>query len=119
MSSDLEMIVCQQCGRGFLMTANYRRLLTRRRVEVAVPMLCPTCFLREGPVPKEQGEVKWFSPRKHYGFIVTAKGDEVFFHQQQILDEDTSHVQAGKPVRFHVRASAKGPEALNVKVLEE
>jgi CspA family cold shock protein len=118
MSSDLEVIVCQRCGRGILVTKNYRRLLTRRRVEVTVPVLCPTCFLREGPMPKEQGEVKWFDARKHYGFIVTDEGSEIFFHQQQILDADASHVQAGKSVRFHVRASAKGPEALNVKVIE-
>jgi CspA family cold shock protein len=76
-----------------------------------------TCFLRKGPAPKEQGKVKWFSPRKRYGFIVSAKGEEVFFHQQQLLGGN--EVRKGQMARFHVGHSAKGPQALNVELVEE
>jgi hypothetical protein len=33
---------------------------------VVDPVLCPTCFLVDGPLSKEHGRVKWFNPYKHY-----------------------------------------------------
>ena len=82
-------------------------------------MLCPTCFMKVGPLPKMPGRIKCFSPRKHYGFIVPDEGeDEVFFHQEQIFDDDGSGVRDGQAVRFHLGYSPKGPEALNVELSE-
>jgi CspA family cold shock protein len=89
----------------------------RRGAKAVVPVLCPTCFLKKGPLPKERGKVKWFSPRKHYGFIVTEQGDEVFFHQRQLLTDDRE-AHEGEAARFHVRGTPKGPEALNVELGE-
>lgn len=117
--SQIEVVICQRCGRGFVVTSNYLDMLARRGRNVVRPVLCPTCFMKAGPRPKQHGEVKWFSPRKHYGFIVTDKGSEVFFHQRQIVGERTDETQEGQPVRFHVRDAAKGPEALNVEIVEE
>jgi CspA family cold shock protein len=81
-----------------------------------MPVLCPTCFMKVGPLPKQQGHVKWFNPRKHYGFIVAEEGEEVFFHQQQIIKGNGEDVHEGQEARFHVRYSAKGPKALNVEL---
>jgi CspA family cold shock protein len=80
-------------------------------------MLCTTCFLKIGPLPKQKGEVKWFSPRKRYGFIVTNDGEDVFVHQQQILNKAGKHPHEGQGVRFHVHQTPKGPEALNVELM--
>jgi CspA family cold shock protein len=82
------------------------------------PVLCPNCFLKKGPLPKERGKVKWFNPHKHYGFIVTEEGEEVFFHQRQMLEGTADETQEGQTARFHVRYAAKGPEALNVELGE-
>jgi CspA family cold shock protein len=112
------MIVCQRCGRGFVLTTTYRNWLARRGAKMVVPVLCPTCFLKGGPLPKQQGKVKWFSERKHYGFIIAGEGEEVFFHQRQILDGDESEAREGQAARFHLRYSKKGPEALNVELGE-
>jgi len=117
MSNQHEAAICQRCGRGFMLTATYRNLLDRRGAKVVTPVLCTTCFLKDGPLPKQRGRVKWFSPRKHYGFIVTAKGEEVFFHQHQLLGDNEVH--KGQTALFHVRYSVKGPEALNVELVEE
>jgi CspA family cold shock protein len=76
-----------------------------------------TCFLKAGPLPKQKGEVKWFDPRKRYGFIVTEEGEDVFVHQHQILGSDAAKPHEGQMVRFHVQQSSKGPEALNVELL--
>jgi CspA family cold shock protein len=99
-------------------TTTYRDFLARRGARVVRPVLCPTCFLKAGPLPKQEGEVKWFNPRKHYGFIVTTEGDEVFFHERQILPSAQHAPEEGQTVRFHLHYPRKGPEALNVEVLE-
>lgn len=118
MRDGFDVIVCQRCGRGFIVTATYRDFLKRWGREVVDPVLCPTCFLGAGPLPKEEGRVKWFSPRKHYGFITTGGNQDVFFHQQQLLDRVEDVPREGQATRFHVRHSAKGPEALNVEIRE-
>ena len=118
MPERIQMIVCQRCGRGFILTANYCDLRARRGAEVVVPVLCPTCFLNKGPLPKMRGKVKWFDPRKGYGFIVAEEGMEVFFHQRQILGNSRKEMNEGQAVRFHMRDTMKGPEALNVELEE-
>jgi len=118
--SDKDRIVtCQHCGRGFMLTATYCNFLTRRGAQVIVPVLCMNCFMKRGPLPKQRGKVKWFSRRKNYGFIVSEENEQLFFHQQQILETDGNAPQKGHAVRFHVRYSPKGPEALNVELLGE
>jgi cold shock protein len=119
MQNQLQLAVCQKCGRGFVLTDTYRRFLTRRGRRVIKPMLCPTCFRKIGPLPKQRGEVKWFSQRRHYGFIITGEGEEIFFHQQQLFGDMEAHPQNGQTAWFHLHYSPKGPEALNVEIVEE
>jgi len=116
MNAELDVIVCQRCGKGFVLTATYQDFLTRWGRQLVVPVLCRTCFLEEGPLPKEEGKVKWFSTRKHYGFIKIEEDGDVFFHQQQLMAEGSGEPQEGQSVRFHMRYSPKGPEALNVEI---
>jgi CspA family cold shock protein len=101
-----------------MLTTSYLDLLKRRGARVVVPVLCPTCFLTKGPQTKRQGEVKWFSTKKNYGFITSEEGEDVFFHERQILENRQESIQQGQVVRFHVHYPQKGPEALNVEVLD-
>jgi CspA family cold shock protein len=119
MSSRVQSVVCQHCGRGFVLIKTYLDFLTQRGVKVKVPMLCMTCFLKKGPLPKQRGEVKWFNLRKRHGFIVTREGEEIFVHQQQIIGNDKSKPHKGQTVLFHKRYAVKGPEALNVELIQE
>ena len=96
----------------------YREWLARRGLKVVEPVLCPTCFTQVGPRPKKAGEVKWFDPRRHYGFIVGEEGEEVFVHQNQIVERQ-GKVKEGQRALYHKRYAEKGPEALNVEILEE
>ncbi len=116
MQGELQVEVCQRCGRGFVLTHTYRGYLERWGRPVIVPVLCPTCFLQAGPLPRKRGEVKWFSPRKRYGFIAVGADEDVFFHEEQLLGKAEVAPRAGQHVRFHVRQSSKGPEALNVEI---
>jgi cold shock CspA family protein len=119
MAEQFQTVTCHRCGSGFVLTTTYQNLLSRRGAKVVIPVLCPTCFLNGGPQPKQRGTVKWFSLRKHYGFIVTDEGEEVFFHEQQILEENGNKVRSGHTVQFHLHYPIKGPEALNVELVEE
>jgi len=77
-----------------------------------------TGFLKAGPLPKQVGEVKWFSPRKHYGFVINEEGRDVFVHQQEILEGQGNGLHEGQKVCFHVQHSPKGPEAVNVELIQ-
>jgi CspA family cold shock protein len=85
---------------------------------VIVPPLCLRCFQQAGPLPKERGKIKWFDRRKHHGFIVSEQGDELFFHTSQLFDKSPKGPHEGQVVRFHVGNALKGPEALNVELLD-
>lgn len=119
MTESIRVLICQRCGRGFILTATYRQWLARWGEQVVVPVLCRTCFQKMGPMPKLRGQVKWFDPQKHYGYIVSREREEVFFHQRQILRNDGNETRPGQTAHFHLRHSAKGPEALNVELSEE
>jgi CspA family cold shock protein len=102
-----------------MLTDTYLDLLERRGVRVVAPVQCPTCFLGDGPWLKHLGEVKWFNPGKRYGFIITETGEEVFFHQEQLLADNgrvPRQLDPGQTVRFHLHDARKGPEALNVEL---
>ena len=117
MSTTLRAAVCQRCGRGFVFAASYRDLLTRRGIKVKTPVSCVTCFRKDGPLPKQQGTVKWFNSRRRYGFVVTVEGLDVFLHLRQILDDKGTEPHTGQTTRFHVHYTQKGPEALNVELV--
>jgi CspA family cold shock protein len=75
-------------------------------------------MVKHGPSSKVTGKVKWFHSRKRYGFITSDTAGDVFFHQQQIVNNSRSVPAQDTPVRFHVRDTWRGPEALNVELLE-
>jgi CspA family cold shock protein len=72
-----------------------------------------------GPERKTQGSVKWFSAHKHYGFIATDEGEEVFFHERQLLANNGNGPHKGQRAQFHIHYPIKGPEALNVELFED
>jgi CspA family cold shock protein len=101
-----------------MLTETYLDLLKRQGIQTVTPVQCPTCFLAEGPLPKLRGVVKWFSSRKHYGFIATEEGEDAFFHENQFVVDNSTMPREGQDVRFHLQYPIKGPEALNVELVE-
>jgi CspA family cold shock protein len=118
MSEQTTIVECKRCGTSFILSPTYCDWLARRGVKVIQPMLCATCFSKVGPLPKQRGVIKWFNPHKHYGFIDAEEGEDVFFHQEQIV-EGGKEAHEGQRARFHVRYAERGPQALNVEVLGE
>ena len=61
-----------------------------------------------------QGTVKWFNPRKGYGFIATPDGRDVFVHYSSITAEGFKTLDVGDAVAFEIVEGEKGPRATNV-----
>lgn len=61
------------------------------------------------------GMVKWFDPKKGYGFITQDNGEDVFVHWRQIItDESFKTLQDGERVEFEVVQGEKGLQAEHV-----
>ncbi len=61
-----------------------------------------------------EGKVKWFNPRKGYGFIGTDDGRDVFVHYSSIAAEGFKTLDEGDVVLFEVVQGEKGLRATNV-----
>jgi CspA family cold shock protein len=65
-----------------------------------------------------EGKVKWFNPRKGYGFIGTADGRDVFVHYSSITAEGFKTLDEGDSVTFDIVEGEKGPRATNVMPMQ-
>lgn len=65
-----------------------------------------------------QGEVKWFDPKKGYGFIVGPEGQDVFVHFSQILGDGFRSLKDGEQVEYDLSEGDKGLQAREVKRVE-
>lgn len=62
-----------------------------------------------------QGTVKWFNRIKGFGFIEQESGTDLFVHKSQVEGEITD----GDVVEFEVGEGPKGPNAVNVRKVQE
>ncbi|MBP7052105.1 MAG: cold-shock protein [Phycisphaerae bacterium] len=61
-----------------------------------------------------EGTVKWFNPRKGYGFIGTNDGRDVFVHYSSIAGDGFKTLEEGVVVLFDIAEGEKGLRATNV-----
>ena len=64
-----------------------------------------------------KGTVKWFNNQKGYGFISVEQGNDVFVHFSGLNMEGFKSLEEGASVEFDITEGAKGPQAVNVTVL--
>ena len=60
------------------------------------------------------GKVKWFDPKKGYGFIVGEQGQDVFVHFTSIAGSGFRSLKDGEEVDYEVVKGEKGFQARNV-----
>jgi len=65
-----------------------------------------------------QGEVKWFDPKKGYGFIVGPEQQDVFVHFSQIMGDGFRSLKDGETVEYEMVEGDKGLQAKEVKRIE-
>lgn len=64
------------------------------------------------------GTVKWFDPRKGFGFIAGDDGNDVFVHYSAIQMDGFKTVRSSAKVEYDVSADAEGRAlAVNVKAV--
>ena len=61
-----------------------------------------------------EGCVKWFDPKKGYGFIEQPEGEDVFVHYSGIVGNGFKFLRAGEKVEFQVVPGPRGPQAAQV-----
>ena len=64
-----------------------------------------------------EGKVKWFDPKKGYGFIIAEDGKEVFVHYTGIVKEGFKALTEGQFVSYEIGDGDKGVQAVNVQIL--
>ena len=57
------------------------------------------------------GQVKWFDPKKGYGFIVGPEGQDVFVHFSQIQGDGFRSLRDGEAVDYELIEGDKGYQA--------
>ena len=61
-----------------------------------------------------RGQVKWFDPKKGFGFIVGPNDQDVFVHYSQIEGEGFRSLNDGEKVEYELVEGDKGFQARKV-----
>jgi cold shock CspA family protein/ribosome-associated translation inhibitor RaiA len=67
--------------------------------------------------PTPRGRVSKLLPTERYGFLETAGGREIYFHENSVLNDGFRDLKLGATVTFAEEEGAKGPQASTVKLL--
>ena len=65
---------------------------------------------------RDRGTVKWFNPKKGFGFLTTENGEDIFVHYRSICGRGHRFLTEGQVVYFDVTESKKGKQAENVSI---
>lgn len=65
-----------------------------------------------------EGVVKWFDPRKGFGFLVGPEGQDIFVHFTVIQGEGFRVLKDGSKVNYDAQRSDKGWKAIRVARIE-
>jgi CspA family cold shock protein len=70
-------------------------------------------------IKAERGVVKWFDPRKGFGFIVGPEGQDIFVHYTHIEGEGFRALRDNSEVEYDAAETEKGWKATRVVRLEQ
>jgi len=62
-----------------------------------------------------RGQVRWFNPKKGYGFIDMENGESVFVHFSDIEGKGYKTLNEGETVEFQIEETEKGKKAVHVR----
>ena len=65
------------------------------------------------------GTIKRLVSERHFGFIRTETGQDVFFHSSAVTDNAFDSLTVGQTVSFDLEHGDKGPKAANVQLRRE
>jgi CspA family cold shock protein len=65
-----------------------------------------------------KGTVKWFDPKKGYGFITMEDGNDIFVHYSAITMDGFKTLEENQKVEFDITEGPKGKQASNVRTAD-
>ncbi len=71
----------------------------------------------KGKQRMQEGVVQEILPEEGYGFLETADGRAVYFHQASVLDGHFPLLRIGTRVKFTEESGDKGPQASTLKII--
>lgn len=72
----------------------------------------------EGKLENVEGQVKWFDPKKGFGFVVGPDGQDIFVHFSSIEQQDGFRtLRDGERVVYTAALGGKGWSASSVRAL--
>ena len=106
-----EILYCARCGISFLWSQEEQK----HAGGAPAPLHCPGCR-RLLPAPgRERGQVKWYDPRKQYGFLVRTGQPDIYVHRSAL--GSSRPLRPGDLVEFRVEQTDRGPAAFDVTVI--
>lgn len=69
-----------------------------------------------GPAEEVDGQVKWYDPKKGFGFVAVEGSKDVFIHRSVLAREGITELQEGQRIHMRVVPGAKGLEATSVEL---
>lgn len=104
-------LACASCRTQFLWTA------LEQQQDEQPPTLCPACRYLLPAEGRRRGVVKFYSLRKHWGFITQPDGGEVFFHRSALAPGEEPPLLEGELVEYAVEQSPRGAQAIDLRRL--
>lgn len=102
------LLACASCGINFLWTP------AEQQSDHEQPRLCPACRHLLPAEGRRRGLVKFYSLRKHWGFVTQPDGVELFFHRSALAPDEAAPLHEGELVEYAVEQSPRGPQAVDL-----
>ena len=64
-----------------------------------------------------KGTVKWFDPKRGFGFIINEKGQDVFVHYTCLNGDGFRALREGQVVEYEEYDSGKGLQGKSVRII--
>jgi CspA family cold shock protein len=108
-----EILYCARCGISFLWSQEEQKWAG----EQPAPRYCGGCRRLLPENERERGMVKWYDPRKQYGFLVRSGQPDIYVHRSALQGSRSLH--PGDLVEFAVEQTERGPAAVQVVVVQQ
>jgi cold shock protein len=69
-----------------------------------------------GPAEEVEGLVKWYDPKKGFGFVAVEGSKDVFIHRSVLARQGINELAEGQRIHMKVVPGAKGLEAVGVEL---
>jgi cold shock protein len=106
-----EIQYCAHCGISFLWSQEEQK----RKEGSRAPTLCPACRHLLPAEGRQRGQVKWYDPRKQYGFLTRTGQPDLYVHRSAL--QGSRPLRPGDLVEFSIVQTERGPAASDAAVV--